>query len=351
MSLLFIDGFDHYATADLNKKGWTNTSNSPGMIAPTGGRRGGGALSGSMTGDGFEFNVRRSFTSVATVVVGCAFAAQFGVGVIDGGNQILLLRDTNTTQASLYVTFDGILNVYLGDDASSLIATSGTPVLTLDGNYDYIEWKYTVDPSAGATEVRVNGVTVASASGVNTRASANSSANVLVLGHWPYLYPYAMTFWYDDLYLLNTSGTANNDFLGDCRVVTLRPVADGSYSDFVPSSGTAHYALVDDTTPDTTDYVSSLTPGDKDSYVFSDVTGSGSVFGVQVVNGALKDDGGIRTMANLVKSGASEVQSTPVTPRTSLTYTATVHETDPATSAQWTVAAVNAAEFGVVLVS
>ena len=41
----------------------------------------------------------------------------------------------------------------------------------------------------------------------------------------------------DDVYVCDTSGGRNDDFLGDVKVVTLRPNADTAQADFTPSAG------------------------------------------------------------------------------------------------------------------
>lgn len=47
---------------------------------------------------------------------------------------------------------------------------------------------------------------------------------------------------------------------------TLLPVSDGSNTAFTPSTGTSHFALVDEATCNTTDYNSTNTVGSRDSY-------------------------------------------------------------------------------------
>jgi hypothetical protein len=81
----------------------------------------------------------------------------------------------------------------------------------------------------------------------------------------------ATSAWIDDLYVCDGSGSVNNDFLGECRVLTLLPSdGNGSNNDFDTSAGGSpadHGAMVNDTTPnDDTDYVSSSTVDHVDSW-------------------------------------------------------------------------------------
>ena len=156
----------------------------------------------------------------------------------------------------------------------------------------------------------------------------------------------------DDFYMLDQSGSAPlNDFLGDCRIDTIYPSADGTYSDFTPSTGSTHYTLVDEATPNTTDYVSSSTVGNRDSYQFQDIAAlsAQTIYGVQVNAAIVKDDAGARSAATFVRSGSSNSDGAGVGLSTSQTYISQIFTTDPNTGAAWTESAVNAAQFGTVV--
>lgn len=348
MSLLFIDGFDHYATADITRKGWTITGpslSSSASIAAGTGRRGSGALKFTSSPD---LHLNKSIPNSATVVMGAAYKA-----AASGNQDIWTVKDVSTQQVTLSVSSTGILQVYRGNGVVFSSTLLGQSTLAIPFNaFVYLEWKVTISPTVGAVEVRVNGDPWITLTNQNTRNSANSFANVVALGSHGQTSSGGNDFWFDDLYVCDTSGSANNTFLGDCRVDALHPSADGTYSAFAPSTGTAHWSLVDDPTLDGADYVSSSTVGVKDSYQFSDLTGNpAQVFGVQLANAVMKDDAGARQVANLVRSGGTDAQSAAAGVGTSLAYNLSVHETDPATGAAWTVSGVNAAQFGVVVAS
>jgi hypothetical protein len=337
MALLFCDGFDHYASADILKK-WT-VANAVGscVIDPTAGRRGGGAFTTTTGGRGNPGKTLAA--SYATLVAGVALNLS---GPISGSG-VLWFADAGTTQVVVIFNADGTFSVKRG---STVLATSSVAIGY--NAYNYIELKATIHPSAGAIELRLNGVAIITASGINTRATANSSANGLYIGidSNP---GGSFNATFDDLYLCDTSGSTNNNFLGDCRIDTLFPNADGTYSGFTPSTGTAHWSTVDDAMPNITDYVSAGVASTKDSYGFTDLTSAASVFGVQVCNAALKDDAGARSVANLVRSGSTDAQGPTVALSTSQLIYTSIHETDPATSAAWTQSGVNAAQFGTVV--
>jgi hypothetical protein len=153
----------------------------------------------------------------------------------------------------------------------------------------------------------------------------------------------------DDLYVLDTTGTVNNDFLGDVRVQTLYPSADGTNTGFTPSTGTTHYTLVDEAAPNTTDLVSAANAGLKDSYGFQDLMGTtANVYGVQATSYAAKDNTGTVGVKNITRISGTQYTG-PTAWYLSTTWTANreLWERNPATSGLWAPADVNAAEFGV----
>lgn len=336
MALVFADGWDHYPTASLNKK-WTKAG---GTVNATGGRRNGGYLSGPGTSA-----PGKTLTSQATWING--FALYLGGG---GGNSVADWTDTTASgvQLQLQVFTDGRVGVLRGGNGAgygppsgTLLGASAGPVFPFS-SWNYIEWKVTIHPTAGSVEVRVNSKTVLLLTNVNTRNTANSSANQFNLGG-----P-GGTSWIDDLYICDATGTTNNDFLGDIRIDPLYANADGTYSQYVPTPAGTHYTTVDETSTNTTDYVESSTVGERDSYAFQDLpAGTGAILGVQTVVAALKNDAGARNVKNLVKSGATvAVSAAQAVTSTQLFYPA-IFETDPNTGAGWTRTNLNAAEFGI----
>jgi hypothetical protein len=334
MALIFMDGFDHYATADMAKKWSAVVGNT---IATTQGRRGGGALNGGASASNYLSKTLPG--NFSTLIVGFAFNPSGSYP--SSSSKVLEFLDAGTNQCSLLVNLDGTLLVNrLGTTIGST-----TAAIPLSG-FSYIEIKITFHNTAGTVDLRLNGTSVLSLTGLNTRNTANAFANSVRLGQYG---SSQSNSYFDDFYICDTSGTLNNNFLGDVRIDTLFPNADGSNSQFTPSTGTAHFACVDETLPLTSDFVSASTIGFKDSYALTDLTGAATVLAVQVSNLAYKDDAGFRQGANLIRSGSTEAQGATVTLSTTTLYTVSVHETDPATSAAWTQTAVNAMEAGVIV--
>lgn len=380
MALIFIDSFDHYAAADIGLKWSAIAGGDPTpnfTIQPGAGRRGGGALAIG----GPNRAITKNLAGIQTVIIG--FAMHYGIDPPpDNTTSFLQILGADAPHLYVAVGADESLQVYRMSAVSGgtpvLVAASIPGALTWamvqnDGDvfgdpdtYNYIEVKATISAaSAGAVTVRVNGVVVIDVHGVRTNATGSSAELVtgILVRNGANQNNNALTY-FDDLYICDTSGTANHDFLGDVAIDALVPAADGTYRDFTPSGGSAHYPLVNQFAASTTNYVFSGTVGARDSYQFADLPfdyygvglGPGAparagheVLGVQLVSAARNDVAGTRAIAHLAKSGISELTSAPITLATARGLYTTILETDPATGAGWTEAALDAAEFGVVV--
>lgn len=333
MALLFIDGFDHYVTADILKK-WSAYTGA--AILTTSGRRGGGALEVGK-GDTAQFN----FTSTLGALI-CGFAVK--VDQITSRQPIVQFLDSVTPQVSVNVNPDGSLEVRRGLAGGTVLSTSLPGVAQLQAWF-YLEVKAVFGNTTGAFEVRVNGNTVITATNVDTQDSANAYATMLKLyvgstdsgGNV-----------FDDFYLLDTSGTTNNDFLGDVRVDAYYPTSEGTVQAWTPTPTGTHYTTVDETAPNLTDYVSSATVGNKELFGVTDLVNTPlSIFGVQANSAAWKTDAGLRAIKNLVRIAGTDYPSSAINVAETQRYACNIWEKNPATSAAWTDTAVNGAEFGV----
>lgn len=337
MALLFMDGFDHYATADITKK-WSASSGSSVTINSSAGRRSSGAI---VLIDS-QYCSKGLPSSYATIIVGFAIKPS----ALNISRAFLSLWDGSVEHLAFAIAGDGRINVYRGQVSSGTLLGTGTATLST-GSYYYVEVKATIDDSAGVVVVKVNGVTDIDLSSKDTRNGGTATVTRVILGT-PSAFNNGLAATYDDLYVCDTSGSTNNDFLGDCRIDTKLPTGDGHYTQLTPSTGTAHYATVDESTPNTTDYNSGATSGDRDSYTFPALTAlvSQTVYGVQINAAALKSDSGARSLGTMSRLSSTDKDGAGAALSTSQLYISEIQETDPA-SAAWTEANVNAAEFGV----
>lgn len=330
MALLFIDGFDHYATADLTKK-WTSILSGSPTINASLGRRSTGCLVN-------RTNLLKTLASnYATLVVGVAITPN---DLANGVTSFLKLRDAGSEQIDLRWTTLGAIQVTRNGTS---LGTSANGVLS-DTAYRYVEVKATIHDTTGAVEVRVDGAAVLTLTNVDTKNTANAYVNQVVISGTLT----GSSSYYDDFYVCDNSGSTNNDFLGDVRVDALLPNADGDYAQLTPSTGTDHYALVDDATPNTTDYNESATAGHKDAYAMQNLSSiTGTIYGVQISIAALKDDAGSRSLKVGVRASGSpgnDSLDAGSALSTSQLYYMKINETDPSTAAAWTESGVNAAQ-------
>jgi len=336
MSLEFIDGFDHYNnTTNLGRK-WDTDSHAN----FTGGRFGGNAVADIGASNSKIALTQGQLSAVVTRVMGFAYRASS----LSYTGPVWTFMDASSEQCSLRLS----TNTLTFNRGSTVLGTSPTVLVT--GTWYYIEVKATIG-SAGAFEVRVDGVTKISGTG-NTQSTGNTSTNGIQLSVGDFS---GFSYTIDDVYILNSSGSTNNTFLGDCRVLTTLPNADNTSSPstnltWTPNSGTTHYTQVDDTPSpdDDTTYVSSATPGQIDTYKFPAISPTGPIAGIQAVLTARKDDAAARTIsAEYRSSGGTNFDGSSVfSLTTSYLMDRQIWETDPATSTAWTAAGVNGGEFG-----
>mgnify|MGYP001557322185 FL=1 len=313
MALKFIEGFDE-GTVGLH--GWTSA------------RLGTGRFGGSSwTAGQNEHQILNLPTPLTgTLVVGFAF--QHNVASVDTIFSIGLLN--------LATTAGGALQLY---NNTTLVATSTTSPWTSVGTWRYVEAKYVL--STGAVTVHVDGAAALS----GTVATVTSVASMAWQTTNNSTYGSCCV---DDVYILDTTGTLNNDFLGDVRIQTLLPNNDGTYSQLTPSTGTTHNTLVNEAAPNTTNYVSGATVGQKDSYQFQDLAANtANVYGVEITNYSHKDAAGPAGFSNLVRIGATDYVSSNQPLSASWVPNRDILDANPATSAAWTASDVNSAEFGV----
>jgi len=358
MSLLFIDSFDHYVTADVAEK-WTTISSSGGGVVPTinatGGRRGSGSFRLSVqlgSGNTAQASVTKNIFGAtdATAVVGLAVAISNAATIGGTGIQLVSIRDTGTAQITLRLNSNLTLSVLRGAHNGTVL---GTTTATLSG-YGYLELKALIHASAGTVDLRLNGVSVLSLSAQNTRNTANTSWNAIAVGQIDFAggtwsTSAAATVDFDDLYLLDGAGAAPwNTFLGDVRVDARYPTAEGANSAWTPLSGTDNALMVDETAPDdNTTYNSTGTVGAVDTHVVQDAPVAGAtIYGVQHCLAMAKSDAGVCQIAPVIRHGSTDYVGAAIAPATTYAYGLQIAQVNPGTSAQWTEANFNAAEFG-----
>jgi hypothetical protein len=343
MALLFHDGFELYNS--FNDVLLQYASESGSGINTTTVRT--GARSMDLSGGSAILTTRTFSPGTAT----CVFGYAFRTTVLTSNRDIIQVKEGSTIHASLALLTTGALAVYRGGVSSGTLLASSAIGLINTSTWYYIEFKVTIDNAVGAYEARIDESTVVSGTGADTQNGGTASWNTIVFGS-----P-SNNCIVDDLYICDTSGSTNNDFLGNCQVEVIRPqtdaVAAGSNAGFTPSTGTDHGAMVDETTPNSdTDYNAGTAVGQKDSYNYPSLALSGSIKGVKVAPFMKKTDAGARTVGTIVRRGGVNYNhANSISPTTSYRFEPQIWETDPSTTSAWDAAGVAAAEFGLEILT
>ncbi len=340
MALRWIEGFEGFGaltgaslTTEIDKK-YDAISLSPALQAGRG--------SGSSLGIGSTQShyIVKTFDDQATWIIGFAFhtPASFSgtsrpmITLLDGGS-------SGTIQMQLRLFNDGLLIDRNGTALDTI------PTLFVTQTWYYIEFKVKIDNTTGMYEVKVNESTVGTpGSSADTQYTANAFADSVKIWNTE------GSPWYDDMYILDGTGGANDDFLGEMKVEILLPESDSLSADWSLSTGSDHYALVDENPADEdTTYVYSTTTDEIDLFNFAD-TGATlqSILGVQINTQARISAAGSIDMYMPVSSGSTVSNgSTFTVSDTDYKIFGRAIGLDPDISAAWVSEAVDAALFGV----
>lgn len=317
MSLEIIDGFDSYTLASEGTTRWDT-----GQATSANGRYGGNVIATSIT---------KTLPNAVTRTCGAAFKTGTS---FTAGNWIVL-RDSATIQVAIKINATGTISILRGGTSLN----TSTDFLSVSTWY-YIELQATIDPTTGYIEVRINGKTWLTFTG-NTRNTTNSFSNVFVLG-----VP-ANGGFIDDAYCRNDS-----TFMGELSIQSDLPNAEGDTIQWTPNASTIHWNRLSEANYDSdTTYNSNATIGNIDLYKFPNRTiAAGSSISAVCIHCIERTDT-TGTVAEQCKSGGTVFTGATKTMTTSYTGYDEFHETDPATSAAWTNANLNLAQFGVKVIS
>ncbi len=330
MSLIHIEGFEGAGDTtstlrDYMRKSYGSSGSDNRVGILTAGRVGGNAI--VLTRYGVFIS---KFTNKTTVTVGFGFRTD-----VWQSNTIVTLNDEATNQIVLKVFAGGELTILR--NTTTLGTTSGLGCVA--DTWYYIELQATIHNTTGSFELRVNEVNELSDSNIDTQESSSPTLNNVQFYSGD-----ATNRYYDDVYILDATGSINNDFLGEMQVIGLYVDGDGAVNDFT-SSGGANYEDVDDgNILDTTTYVESAVSTNKDMYTFETLGDYGEIAGVLLNVDALKTDAGNVTL-NLFATLDAVDEEVPKSLTASWGAYQMLMETDPKSIA-WTKTNLTATQFG-----
>jgi hypothetical protein len=340
MALLWLDGFEGYGeTIDGNPipsgvlEGKYCPARGTSTMLTRAGRHGGFAIYyGGSTNE-----LRTPYlTTHDTMISGCGFYRSnfddcYIMTFMDFGIYGMGLRAKQTS---------GELELLRG--TAVIDTTSGLTISP--SSWHWIEMKIKCHASAGEYEVRVGGETVLSATGVNTKYGTHD-------------YHTAFNFravsseapMYDDLYVCDGSGSTNNDFLGDCKIIRIDPDGDdiANWGTSTPSAN--HYENISEVSGDEdSSYIEETASSTLDLFDYESVASLGTIYGVQICTQCRESDATTHSLITPIESGGNQYDDSAQVVGTSSYITAVrVAGTDPDTSSLWTMSGLNASKFGV----
>ncbi len=271
------------------------------------------------------------------------FGAHVWFETLAGTNALIGLVDTDGSTLHMNIVASaGELSVFRG--GSKVLDTSFWLVLE---RWYYIELKQVVNDTTGSWTLRVDEVTIASDSGVDSRNGGNGIIGFLEISG---ITNNTQTKW-DNIYAYHDNGGDVVDFLGIIHVGSLHPDADGDDEDWTTSSGTDSFALVNETAPhdDDTDYIESGTSTERTLFTYDNVlSGLTSFHGIHIQTVVRETDASDFTLINTFKQNATLYpESAEAIAGTSFENIDQALDTDPDTAVAWTESGINALQAGV----
>lgn len=259
---------------------------------------------------------------------------------------VILADAAGTTQLSLVWAAGSTPNTFTIaiKRGATTLATSAEMML---GMWHFFELKATIRTSTnGSYELKRDGVTILSASGVNTANTGADGASVFSF-NWG-----GALVRFDDIYICDDTGGAFDDFLGDKAIVGSLPTTAGASTQWTPSTSTNVSCVDDPASGPLSDYVASNIDGDLDLYNFGDlstVAADGTVDAVMVFLSAEMLNAGSRGLkVRFRNAGAATGDSAQfdVTLKGTIRTFPIVFEEDPAGVTPWTKTAFDGGQFG-----
>ncbi len=400
MAIFFTEGWDFGFVDPVTTipTGWDAVAgNGSAIISAAAARSGtkGLQLGGSSTGKA----IFKNFTpSISTMIVGFAVNPQNN-GLIN----VIAFNDSGGVQVSIQISTTGQVQFF----RNATVAIGPVATITIGaGVWRYFEAKVAISATVGTVELHIDGVAVIPATtGLNTKGSSTTGITQI-----EFIGPPNAGWFFDDIIFNDTTGAINPTFLGDVKVLGEVANANGTQNNFaqnaqawvgataqqigdqlLDSNGNLQQVIsvtsdaktganaptwattVGVTTVDNhvtwrvvavapllnfefvnepvwdgdSSYLSDSTVTDQERYTFPPVSAT-SVFAVAAKAIMRKDDAGVRSARLVVLSNGTQADNgSDLSISSNYSVLAAVFETDPHTSAAWTVGNANAAEFGI----
>ena len=289
--------------------------------------------------------LRKDFAAQPIIIIGFTFNMANANNTIDN----IQIKEGGTIHLSL--NWQGVLGQILVE-RSQTIFLGQTPIGSFISGVDHhFEMKVRIHDTLGTVEIKIDGTTILDLGPIDTRnlgavgtvdniqMGANSGSALLI----------------DNFVLMDDQGGVNDDFVGDVVIEAHEPNGNGNYSDWDGSDGNQvdNYLQVDETPHDgDTTYNAAQVNTDKDTYQVADLVATvGTILAVQseMIH---RHEGAGGTLRHMLRRSSTDQFGAAKTPGSGFTHSHELWELDPnAGPGAWTIANVNATEFGVELVS
>jgi len=346
MSLIFTDGFDNYGSSPSTGQTWGARGSKWQASFLTETRLLATASTRFAYGSAAYWN-NGSNAGIAHQVPSADEHATFIIGfaLLMPGTFNLLIGSDSTSTWHEHIVFNAVtgqVTALRGFSGTSL-GTSSTGLFTTNTWY-YFETKVVLHDSTGSVTVKLNGTQILNLTNVDTKNGGTKS----VFDSF-YLYVSTGGSCVDDMYVCNGAGSVNNDFLGECRIATLRPNGAGNQNDLTGTGASSPntYQNVDDNAVNTATYNSSATDDQLDLYAYENSpVASGTVKGVWLHTWGSKSDTGTKGLAPMVRHSGTDYEGSSHSLTTSSALYLDMYETNPGTSTAWTISDIDSAQFG-----
>jgi len=336
----FIDGFDHYATDDGEKK-WDifHSSNSIQSVNPSPRRVGTKYLK-----PGSYDSYKTLDANYTHIIFGVAF-------YVTATSHVIGFYNSSGRQFCIEVSSDGKLQV----KRNGTVVVETAPGVILFNAWQYLEIMASV-ANAGSIAVRLNEQVIIAQQTVDIQDQ--STAGITKISLYP---PGYNNVCLDDLYFATNDGYDANDYLGDCRVDTILAVTPDIVTEWdtvYPASPTTHFDKIDDgaaglgNIDDDETYIETPTVDDYDIFDFEDVAAlvDCAIVAAAVNICARKDEGSDEIKIKPVhKKSTTHDLSSEFTLTQNYKVYQHIEETDPDDSSAWTEAKINASKWGAKL--
>ena len=177
--------------------------------------------------------------------------------LFDGVNDQISI--TANAQAGGLVTLD----LRRGGVTGTIVSTSPSGIIDDDDTWSFYEFKIKISNTVGSIICMKNGVEVWNDNGFDSQEQTSSTANRLLLGGMG-----ATGFiLYNSIYICDTTGGVNDDFLGEVVAIASKTTADTAQADWSIISGGSGFLMLDEfLVSSSTNSITSTTLADESTF-------------------------------------------------------------------------------------